>query len=86
LSLKDQMRKDFEKIITNTDEFGETFTVIRNGSASHEVVGILANNVLQVKLDADVKPGDLLQNKSTLRQVTVQNTMQDLVWLNVYCR
>ncbi|HWR07783.1 hypothetical protein [Sporomusa sp.] len=87
MSLKDQMRKDFETVFLNTDEFAETFAVIRNGVMSHKVDGIFANKtLLQVKLDADVLPGDILKSQETSRQITVQNTSRDFSCLNVHCR
>ena len=87
MSLKDQMRKDFETVFLNTDEFAETFTVIRNGTISHEVNGIFSSkNLLQVRLNADVLPDDLLRSKETSRQVTVQSVSRISKCLNVYCR
>ena len=87
MSLKDQMRKDFEDVFLNMDEFAETFTVIRNGNISHEVDGIFSSrNMLQVRLDADVKPDDLLRSKATSRQVTIQNVGQSSTCLNLHCR
>lgn len=86
MSLKDQMREDFEKVVLNTDEFAETFTVTRNGIVSHEIDGIFAsNNRLQVKLSADVIPGDVLKSKDTSRQVTVQSISRTSNYLNVHC-
>jgi hypothetical protein len=87
MSLKDQMRKDFESVFLNTDEFAETFAVIRNGTISHVVDGIFASkNTLQVKLDADVMPGDTLKSKETSNQITVQNVSRTSNCLNVYGR
>lgn len=87
MSFKDQMRKDFETVFLNTDEFAETFAVIRNGSISHEVDGVFANrNSLEVKLNADVTPGDILQSKETSRQITVQNISRTSSCLILHCR
>lgn len=88
MSLKDQIRNDFETVFLNTDEFAETFAVIRNGSVSHEVDGIFSSkNILQVKLNADIVSGDILQNKTTSQQVTVQNVSPySNIYQNVYCR
>lgn len=87
MNFKDQMRKDFETIFLNTDEFAETFSVIRNGSKSHEVIGIFErNNLLQVKLDVDIQPNDILENQGTLQRKTVQSTSRTSSCLNVHCR
>lgn len=87
MSFKDQMRKDFETVFLNTDEFAETFSVIRNGVISHKVDGIFANrNTLQVKLDADVIPDDILQSKETSRQITVQSVSRTSSCLNLNYR
>jgi hypothetical protein len=88
MGFKEQLRKDFENVFLNTDEFAETFAVIRNGTISHGVDGIFASkNVLQVKLDADVISGDILQSKATSRQITVQNVNRNSsTCLNVHCR
>lgn len=87
MSLKEQMRKDFETVFLNTDEFAEIFDVIRNGVKSHEITGIFANkSLLQVKLDDDVLPGDVLRSRDTLQEITVQSISKTINALNVYCR
>ncbi|MBU2701658.1 hypothetical protein Ga0466249_002777 [Sporomusaceae bacterium BoRhaA] len=87
MNFKEQMRKDFESVFLNIDEFAEIFDVIRNGIRSHEITGIFAKkSLLQVKLDDDVMPGDVLRSRDTLQEVTVQSISKTSSSLNVYCR
>lgn len=87
MSFKDQMRKDFETVFLNTDEFAETFTVIRNGSISHNIDGVFSSKtILGVKLDADIIAGDILQNQSTQQKISVQKVVSDSICKKIYCR
>jgi len=87
MSLKEDMKKDFDNIFLNTDEFAETFDVIRNGSILYQITGIFANTtVLHVKSESDILIGDILRSKDTSRHVTVQRTEKTSSCLIVYCQ